>query len=60
MTAAPEVTATDVSSLTADNVSTRPCGQCASRTLLSSGAGQRSRDVRRTGSELRRLGRSGT
>jgi hypothetical protein len=45
MTATPEVTATDVSSLTADHVSARPCGQCAPRTLLGSAIGQRSRDV---------------
>lgn len=50
MTAAPEVTATDVGTLTTDNVSARPSAQCASR----------SRDVRRTGSEPRRLGRSET
>jgi hypothetical protein len=60
MTAAPDVTITDVSTLTADNVSVRPCAQCASRTLLSPEIGRRSRDLRRTGSELRRLGRSGT
>lgn len=59
MTAAPEVTATDVTIFTARNVTASRCGHRTFRTLRTPVIGQRSADQRRAGPALRRFGRHG-
>jgi hypothetical protein len=60
MTAAPEVTATDVTTFAASNVTAGRCDQRTSHTPRSPVVGQHNSDRRRTRPALRKLGRSGT